>query len=395
MIFAAIAALTLASCAKIETMNTTRELDEPAAIGFTNYAPRSLTKADGTYAASTSLIAGKKFAVYSYATANGTAWASNAIGTQFMNGVEVTYTNNENNGANNGYAPLRYWPSGDTPDWLTFWAYYPVQDNNGITYTAPTGSNGVGTYTFTAATAAADMVDFMVSDVVNDKIYGESEGGHNAVNGVVALTFRHQLTKIAIKFKTDNSDANTDIVLTGASLKNIKNSGTLTTTYANPLTTNWSANAVTDSNSDGIGDVVYAVTLSGAAISNEVLTSSPVGGADADLFLMIPQTMLANNASYAQYLEVSWQVKTYAAADAGNHASATPLSTTTNTKKLYFDDCTLYTTPDEGDPAAVDNNDWARNQFTTYTVTVGPKPIRFTATVAGWDDETTGSFNAQ
>ena len=392
MILVAIATLTLASCAKIETINTNRLMDEPVPVAFTDYAPRSLTKADGTYASSTSLIAGKKFAVYSYATANGTAWASNAIGTQFMNGVEVTYANNESNGANNNYAPLRYWPSGDAPDWLTFWAYYPVQENNGISYTAPTGSNGVGSYDFTAASTAAAMVDFMVSDVVNDKIYASS-GEHAAVNGVVPLTFRHQLAKIAIKFKTDNTDANTDIVLTGASLKNIKNSGTLTTTYASPLTTSWNANNVADDNSDNIGDVVYAVTLSGSAISNVVLTSTAVGGTDLDLFLMVPQTMLANNAAYAQYLEVSWQVKTYAA-DA-NHATATPLSTTTNTKKLYFDDCTLYTTPDEGEPAVVANNDWAKNQFTTYTVTVGPKPIRFTATVAGWDDETTGAFSAQ
>ena len=400
MIVAAAAALCLASCAKFDTY-TVSENDGNVAIGFTNYTPRSLTKADGTFVDNTTtatLVVNKKFGVYAYATANGTAWASDAIGTQFMNDVAVTFTDNDDNGVNNSYSPTRYWPSGDTPDWLTFWAYYPVQANNGITYTAPSGNNGVGSYAFEAATDAAHMVDFMVSDVVNDKIYGASAGNpanaHIAVAGEVPLVFRHQLTKIAIKFKSNISDANTDVVLTGASLKNIKNSGILSTTYdataQTPFTTSWAANAVADTDDDNIGDVVYDVTISGNAINNNVLNSTAVGGAAADIFLMVPQTMLANDAAYAQYIEVSWEVKTYA--ENADHSTANPLSTTTNTKKLYFDDCTLFSTA--ATPVAQADNDWVKNQFTTYTITVGPNPILFTATVEAWDAETTGAFSA-
>ena len=403
MILAATAALALAaSCSKNEIYEPN---DEVCAIGFTNYTPTSVTKANGTYASSTTLVANEKFAVYSYATANGTAFATNALGNQFMTGTAVTYVNNNDNGANNPYTPLRYWPSGDTPDWLTFWAYYPISatngvaDNpsNGITYTAPTGSNGVGSYDFTVASAAADMVDFMVADVVNDKIYGTAAGAHIAVNGNVALTFKHQLTKIRFMFKTDNTDNNTKVVLTDAKLYNVKTTGTLSTAYsAGATTTTWGSQAVADTNTDNVGDVVYEVTLSGSDIANNVLTTSDAGGADEDLFLMIPQTMIASTGSYPQKVVVTWDVKTFdtSANATSNGATATTvgsdglLSISHNSATLYLDECT---TTDGGDTQA--NIDWVKNQFTTYHITIGPKPIRFTATVEDWADETHGYLN--
>ena len=403
--FAAIAALVLAaSCAKNVDLAPTEVTQH--AIGFSNYTPKSLTKADGTYAASTSLIADKKFAVYSYATANGTAFATNTVGTQFMNGVTVTYTNNENHGANNAYTPLRYWPSGDSPDWLTFWAYYPVEGTpnannptNGITYTAPSGTNGIGSFAFTAASTAATMVDFMVADVVNDKIYGASTGDHIAVNGEVPLVFRHQLTKIRFQFKTDNSNANTKVVLTDAKLYNVKTTGTLSTTYtAGATTTDWgNTAAIVDANSDNEGDVIYEIFLNQADINNQVLTTSFVGGENnSELFLMIPQTMIAKNESYPQKLVVTWDVKTFdtPANATNNGATATTvgsnglLSITHNSAVLYLDECV---TTDGGNTQA--NIDWAKNQFTTYRLTIGPKPILFTATVQDWASETFGYFN--
>ena len=147
MTFAAMAVLILAAgCAKIESKSTTNDVQH--AIGFSNYAPKSLTKAGDTYAASTTLLDGKVFDVFAYATTNGTAFAttsSTALGTKFMEAVDVTYgTGGNSDATKNTYSPVRYWPSGDTPDWLTFWAYYPVQSGHGITYTAPDGDNGLG-----------------------------------------------------------------------------------------------------------------------------------------------------------------------------------------------------------------------------------------------------------
>ena len=41
------------------------------------------------------------------------------------------------------------------------------------------------------------------------------------------------------------------------------------------------------------------------------------------------------------------------------------------------------------------NLDWAKNASITYTLTIGPKPILFTAEVVDWDAETYGYFNVQ
>lgn len=388
MTFAVMAALILAAgCAKNIDLAPTAETQH--AIGFSNYAPRNLTKADGTYAASTTLIDGKIFDVFAYATANGTAFTSSSIGTQFMDAVDVTYgTGGNSDATKNTYSPLRYWPSGDTPDWLTFWAYYPVQSGNGITYTAPTGSNGVGSYAFTTAGAAGSMVDFMVADVVNDKTYATT------TNGVVPLTFRHQLAKIKVVFKTDNTDGFTKVVLTDAKINNIKTTGTLSTTYnAGTTTTDWGTSPAIEGTPK-----VFEVLLSGSDINNEVLTTSVVGGADADLFLMIPQTMVASGETNPQNITVAWDVKTFdtAANATANGKTATSvgsdglLSITHNTAVLYLDECV---STDGGDTQA--NIDWAKNNFVTYTITIGPKPIRFTATVENWGTERFGYFNVQ
>ena len=388
MLFAAIAALVLvAGCAKNIDLAPTATTQH--AIGFSNYAPRSLTKADGTYAESTTLINGKVFDVFAYATAYNTAFTTAAYGTKFMDAVDVTYgTGGDTDATKNDYSPLRYWPSGDTPDWLTFWAYYPVQSGNGITYTAPDGSNGVGSYAFTTAAAAGSMVDFMVADVVNDKTYATT------TNGVVPLTFRHQLAKIKVVFKTDNTDGFTKVVLTDAKINNIKTTGTLSTTYnAGTTTTDWGTTPAIESPAK-----VFDVYLSGADIDNEVLTTSVVGGADADLFLMIPQAMIAKTGTNPQNITVTWDVKTFdteANATANGETATTVgsdglLSITHNTAVLYLDECV---STDGGSTQA--DIDWAKNSFVTYTITIGPKPIRFTATVAEWNTVQNGFFNVQ
>lgn len=394
LIVAASAALALvAGCAKIE--NNAPNVAAQHAIGFSNYAPRTLTKAGDTYAASTTLINGKVFDVFAYATANGTSFTTAATGTQFMNAVDVTYTTGgDADATKNTYSPLRYWPSGDAPAWLTFWAYYPVQESNGITYTAPSGSNGLGSYAFTAASSSANMVDFMVSDVVNDKIYGTAAGDHIAVNGVVPLTFRHQLTKVQFKFKT-TSLTGTTIKLVDAKLNNIKTAGTLSAAYTAPSAspfagtteTTWGAQA-TPANYEitlnGVDPVVETagtyVTLGTTALPAAAGTENPA----ADIFLMVPQDMVDKDGTSPQSLSVTWDVIT---TDGSNEV------TTRNTQVLYFkNDLKNGDDPSAAGYAAAEIN-WTKNSFVTYTITIGPKPIQFTAEVGNWGAEQNGYFN--
>ena len=390
MILAAATALALASCAKFET-STVSENDGNMPIGFTNYAPTSLVKAGDTYVSGTTLVENKQFSVYAWNTTYGNFLTANPGAPAFMNPAVVTWKGDTTDGDGNTYTPLRYWPSGDTPDNLSFTAYYPY---GGAGITAPTFATGVGTYAFEAQGASANMVDFCVADVVNDQVYGSTNAGAS-YKQTVKFTFKHQLTKVQFKFKTDCSDANTEVKLVDAKLYNVQTKGTLSATYAqnaspavNALgttTTTWGSQAIAAT------PVVYDVTVnnSNPESSNKItLTTTASTVHQNDVFMMVPQNMIApafsatpnvpaNLSSKAQYILVTWDVVTDGV-------------TTTNTRALYLDQCT---TTDGGDTQA--NIDWAKNQFVTYTITIGPKPIWFTGTVEAWADEQNGYFNVQ
>lgn len=360
MILAAAAAAVLAGCAKIETNEVKPVLDENVPIAFTNYAPKAITKADAdNYASSTILVNGAEFDVYGWSTDNGTSF-NGSNGTAFMSWYTVTYkTDGNSDGTKNAYPDgYRYWPSGDAPDYLSFYAYYP---SNAGTITPPTG---LGAFSFTAEAAAADQVDFMVADVVKDQVYDNTNSG---TDGTVNLTFRHMLTKVQVKFKTTAAvvaDTNTDVKITSAKFYKINNTGTLTSSYnGTAFGTAWSAQS---------GTATYDVYF-----PTDALTATASDVADANVFLMVPQTMLVNTNTNAQYLEIKWTVTTSGV-------------TIENSKKLYLDDCV---TTDGGNTAA--NIDWEKNNFVTYTITVGPQPILFTAEVEGWDDVKNGYYNVQ
>ena len=379
MILAAAAALVLASCAKTEITSLNEE--NTHAIGFASYSPRSLTKAGDTYVSGTTLVNNKTFAVYAWKTAYNTFLGVDPGTPDFMNPVTVTWKGDTTDGDENTYAPVRYWPSGDEPENLSFAAYYPA---GGAGITAPTFTSGVGTYAFEAQGTSASMVDFLVADVVNDQVYGSTNVSPTYKN-TVSFTFKHQLAKVQFKFKKATGvDSNTTIKLVEAQLKNIQTTGTLTATYAQAgtpavntpgtTTTTWSAQAIASS------PITYDVFLntSDPSTTNKIeLTTTASTVADSDIFLMVPQTMIAKTGTNPQYLEVTWEVITDGV-------------TTTNTKKLYLDECV---TAENGDTQA--NIDWAKNTFVTYTITIGPKPIWFTGVVTEWASEQNGYFDVQ
>lgn len=413
MIFAAAAALALvAGCAKIE--NHAPDGNTQHAIGFSNYTPKALTKAGDTYVSGTSLVANKQFAVYAWATTYGNFLAANPGAPGFMNPAVVTWTDNDAEGANNSYTPLRYWPTGDTPDNLSFAAYYPY---GGAGITAPTfDANTVGVYAFAAQGTAATMVDFCVADVVNDQVYGNTNATSGGANkGTVNLTFKHQLAKIQFKFKKATGLGTTTVIeLVDAKLQNIKTTGTLTATFTQAGTpavntpgttaTAWSARAKASS------AIVYDVTLNQSdpeAATPIVLEESLSTVHQDDIFLMVPQTMVVAGdsdedsgstcvAADEQKLVVTWNVKVYdTAANATANGSTTVgngglLSMTTNTATLSFKSDLVTSDTDNTGVSAIN---WAKNSFVTYTITIGPKPIWFTATVENWASEQNGYFN--
>lgn len=370
-VIAAAAALTLASCAKVE--NFSKVNDDQNVIGFSNYAPKALAKASAAnYAEATSLVADADFDVWAWYTPNGTSF--DGTGTKyFSDWYTVVYQGDGagTTGENNGYPDgARYWPTGDTPDWLSFFAYYP---SDAGTITAP--ATGLGAFSFTAEATAAAQVDFMVADVVKDQVYGATNATVGETKkGTVNLTFKHQLAKIQVKFKTTAeivADANTNIQVTSASFGHINNAGTLTASYDGTATsTAWSA--VT-------GDAAYTIAI---PAGNLTATAANSGVAANDIFLLVPQTMVAptrsagvvTDDSTAQYIDVAWTITT----------DGIP---TNNSKRIYLDECV---TTDGGDTQA--NIDWEKNNFVTYVITIAPNQILFTGAATKWDDEAFGYY---
>ena len=404
MIFAAVAALTLASCAKVETKPSTLE-DESIPIGFSNYTPRSITKAGDTYVAGTELVTGKHFAVYAWRTDYGTFLGENPGDPDFMDGVDVTYAGDTSDGKNNTYSPIKYWPSGETPKNLSFVAYYPY---GAAGITAPTFASGVGTYSFTAQSTAATMVDFCVSEVVNDQTYGNTNKGVS-YKQTVNLPFHHQLTKVQFKFKKSTGLGDNIVVeLLDAKLLGIKNAGTLTASFTqntNPGVNNIGTTATAWTGQTGaqtyeifVNKVNPEYVADPLSITNPVLLSESVTAvANSDIFLMVPQNM----ADDTQLLSVTWRIREYNnAANAETNDGVTGLvSEDIGHKTLEFkDDLVMETWDDDDDPMTPEvprSKNWVKNQFVTYTATVGPKPILFTGDVTIWAPEQNGYFDVQ
>jgi hypothetical protein len=345
-LLAAAAVVAFASCSK----NDQPEQRE-AAIAFSSYAGRAISKADGSFIkkGTTELPAESKFGVWAYATGANPFDGTNTSNV-FMNNVEVTYAGGgKTDETKYTYSPLRYWPNDEANNKLSFFAVYPYGATG---LTAP--ANGWGAYTFTAQTAPASMVDFLFSEVAKDQTYSATNSGKK---GVVNMKFHHALSMVKFKVNTDaNYGTDTKITLKSIKVAAVKTAGTFTPQTASPFGV-WSAQ----------GTPAEFTVFNGTKQLTTVKPNAdflPTGTEATDAFLMVPQDLGDD-----VVVTVVYTVQTGTDAEVTNTA----------TVKLN--------TAQGGSPLAAITK-WAMNQNTVYTFTIGLKPIQFTADVVDWDAET-------
>ena len=368
MSLAAIAAMTGASCAKIEDSAPVKDVAVP--IGFSNYTPRSLTKASSSLVNSGALPAGSTIGVYGYSTetTNFPATTSSTMKPTFMTNLPVAYTSTSATAT--ATDPVRYWPK-TTTNLLTFFAYYPYNDAT-ITSKPTNTTNALGTFGFTQTSDVTTMVDFMISDVANDYYYdaasASNTNGQRSNDGSVPFTLRHMLSKVNFKFAKSSGLDGVEIKVTSASIAGVLASGTITPSYA-PTTAGSAGNtSFADTWATASTEYASAVTIPIASEAGSYLILSESAALNSNTgtqnnFLFVPQTL-----EDAVIVTINYDL--------------------TQGTDVTHNTATVQLNTGSGNPT-----EWERNSNIVYTFTFGLTPITFTATVVNWADETPGSFS--
>ncbi len=325
--------LALLSCSKGDS-----EPDYQKPMGFSGYTARSASKANGSFASGNELPANQAFGVYAYNTGSSTTFDPETTYPVFMGNVAVTYTGG---GASDDtkytYSPMRYWPNSKESNRLAFFAYYP-HNGAGIT---PAGFTD---FAFTVQALPANQVDFMLSDVVPNQIYGAT----NAGTDVVKLSFYHMLTQVRFKGKTD-APAGATVKVTGLTIEGVFNKGTLAPDVAAASST-WTV--------DETSTADYELTLKDIALPSTTVDPSAEAAALTEAnqtLLLLPQT-LSDDAA----LSITYSITT-----------TTPARTITETVSVPLK--SLLAT-------------WERNGQVVYTLNIGLHPIEISASAEDWDE---------
>ena len=326
---AAVAALVLSACAKIETEKTPAE---PEAISFGVYTPKVVpTKVGGAAGTQTNATLGKSdgtgFGVFAFYSDNSTNGAANDYNPESSNFVPNFMWNTQVKGNGDGtvaatawtYSPIKYWPNEYNAsvttqgiDKITFFAYAPwvsATNNTGVvgsetegitTITSnETDTAGDPTLTYVVPSDAANHVDILYADKANLINLTKPES-----NTAVTFNFKHALTSIAFRVQTFidgvndtgdlNDEGNVVDAATTVTLKeihfggaNVYPSGTL-----NIATGAWSPAAATEK------------TFSKTGLTQSVTkTKADVAGFD-------PIMIIPNSTSASYNVEVVYTVET-------------------------------------------------------------------------------------
>lgn len=338
--------LAVLSCSKGDN-----QIEYQKPVEFRGYTAQSVTKADGSFVTRNELPAGQSFGVYAYNTGwsqtfNPSADSVSSYG-KFMTDVQVTYNGGGSSSPENYPYVYRYWPNSKESNRLAFFAYYPYNGKD-ITRT------GFADFTFTVQDNPADQIDFMLSDVVDNQMYGAAGSAHTSVD-VVDLKFYHMLTQVRFKGITDAPTGAT-VKIKELKVLNLLNKGTLAPNVA-------ATSSVWTPDETSIAD--YNITLKDMALPSNHDDSSVKAATiaeDNQTLLLLPQTLTGNTK-----LSIKYEIKT-----------TKPNRTITETAEFV-----LNTAKDASNNPITK---WERNNQIVYTLNIGLHPIEISASAEDWTD---------
>lgn len=234
MIFAAIAALALASCAKNEVIQNPAK-QKAVSFSVYTYSTKAVGGEVGTQTNITLGDASKSgFGVFCYFSNNASGGNSNDYtASPSSNFIPNFMWNQQVKGNGDGsaaatawtYSPIKYWPNeynasvtDQGVDKLTFFAYAPWVDAVKATGVVTGATEGITNISSNDIDAAADptLTYVIPADIANqvDVLYADATSLKNltkpASNAAVAFPFKHALTSVVFRVQTFIDGVNND-----------------------------------------------------------------------------------------------------------------------------------------------------------------------------------------
>jgi hypothetical protein len=365
MLWAIFGAL-LMGCSDEEIANV--ETSSRNAIGFNVLSNAAETRATPT---TPSNLTSTDFDVFAF-TADGTAFMGKADTEYGHDGVNIVYKDNKWDYKNAN--DLRYWPS----EALDFYAFNPgtvSEDMSAFYRWEASGTSQKISYTCIDEYGAGTHANY-------DVMYAIAKGQTKATNnGVVKFKFKHILSQVVFKAKTQYANMRVDI--RDIKIHNIRFSGVFTLPAAADGTGSWSSPDLTFPHAFTVVKD-KSITVEGNTTATDISTSSPM--------LNIPQELTAWTVSGASktkkgaddakqcYLEISCKIR---------QSGAYLLGSASEYKTIYVP---------FGDT-------WVAGKRHIYTLIFGGgyddqgeavlNPIRFDAETTGWVDADNKDVNVQ
>ena len=340
------------------------------AVGFGSYTEQFQTRGGELKRA---IPDGGSMGVYAYYH-DGSLWATDAANNQpdFMWNQQCTFNADLNAFV---YTPLKYWPNEES-DKLSFIAYYPFTNtesqegpespaSTGLTPLLTNNGKGLPSFNFTVKDAAADQVDFLVSDLIVDlpesRAKDDAPGmpfNNLSIYDKVKFLFHHALAKVEFRIVAD-AEIRKDIVkfrLTNLGITNIRKTGTLTTSY------NAETGTTTLAWSDQSIEQDYAFK-----------TYEPQ--------LLMPQTILKT-----AMLNLSYNI-TFKSDGTTYHYPEVGTTPVADEEYTYNNEATLQLNEMKMTGLGTPLTEWLPNHHYIYTIRLRANRIDFEGEVVDWGDE--------